>query len=273
MTKKVSAVIPTFNGLTLLKRNLPAVIKCLRDGDEVLVVDDASQDDTVQWVNEHYGDGITRDNAQVTVKVIKNTQNLRFGATVNKGVEAATGELILLLNNDVKPRSDILKYLVPHFDSANVFAVGCLEIEKNSKGQLQHGGKNRLWFQRGLFMHARAKDFSSGNTAWVSGGSGLFDRQKWLLLKGFDALFYPAYWEDIDLSFRARKLGWQVLFEEKAVVEHIHETTHQDVFGQKKIDTMSWRNGQKFAWKNGSLWQKLQYLLWYPYWVIKRGLV
>lgn len=261
MTKKVSVVIPTFNGRALLEKNLPTVSACLRPDDEVIVVDDASDDGTLDWLQDTYPE----------VKGLRNPKNLRFGATANRGVQEASGDLILLLNNDVKPHSDLLTYAVPHFESAHVFAVGCLEHEKNDVGKIQQGGKNRLWFQRGMFIHARADDFSSGETAWVSGGSGLFDRHKWLELGGFDARFYPAYWEDIDLSFRARQRGWQVLFEKKAVVEHHHETTHQDVFGQQKIDEMSWRNAKKFTWKNGTLWQKIQYLLWKPYWLMKQG--
>ena len=61
-----------------------------------------------------------------------------------------------------------------------------------------------------------------------------------------------------------------MLFEEKAVVEHAHETTNDSVFGQGQIDAMSWRNAHKFVWKNGNWWQKLQNVLWRPYWWLKR---
>lgn len=122
-----------------------------------------------------------------------------------------------------------------------------------------------------MFIHSRAEDLRSGPTAWVSGGSGVFDKKKWLEIGGFDRLFYPAYWEDIDLSFQARKRGWKVLFEEKAVVDHNHETTNASVFGQRKMEQMSWRNANKFVWKNGDFWQKFAHILWKPYWWIVRS--
>lgn len=88
----------------------------------------------------------------------------------------------------------------------------------------------------------------------------------WLELAGFDQRFYPAYWEDIDLSFQARKRGWLILFEPQATVEHNHETTNNSVFGQDKIRQMSWSNAIKFTVKNADFLQLVQFYLWRPYW-------
>jgi GT2 family glycosyltransferase len=277
----VSAVIPNFNGQRLLRRYLPAVIACLRSGDELLIVDDASTDSSVAWLVDTFRlkphsttslfsswQGMIRQQTKdLTATVIKNTDNLRFGASCNRGVEQAQGDIILLFNNDVKPRSSVLNFLLPHFQDKTVFAVGCAELEPISprSKEFRLGGKNKLWFERGLFVHSRATEFSSGETAWVSGGSGAFDRSKWLALGGFAPDFYPAYWEDVDLSFRARQRGWKVLFERQAEVEHHHETTNQSAFGQRNIFTMSWRHAQVFVWKNGTWVQKIANILWKPY--------
>lgn len=280
----VTALIPNYNGRRLFEKYLPSVIKTLQPGDELLIVDDTSTDDSVAWLNKtfsatldkgrstadftvHVGSA-TVDHGSITTTCVVNSKNLRFGASCNRGVQLAQHELIFLLNSDVAPHADALKHLYQHFlpepKASTVFGVGCLEIETAQNGA--YAGKQILWFEKGLFMHSKAPDFSAGETAWVTGGSGLFSRSKWLAIGGFDSLFYPAYWEDIDLSFQARKRGWQVLFEPKAVVDHNHETTNQSVFGQRKIAEMSWRNGLKFAWKNASFSQRLSFLLWQPYW-------
>jgi len=163
----------------------------------------------------------------------------------------------------------VLKFLLPYFESPaeTVFAVGCLELEQaeSTSGRAVLGGKNRLWFERGLFVHARAQDYTSGPTTWVSGGSGLFDKAKWLELGGFDEQFYPAYWEDIDLSYRASQRGWKVLFEAKAVVHHTHETTNASVFSQRQTQLFSITNGLRFFWKHATLPQKLAHFCWLPY--------
>lgn len=301
MLKKVSVVIPTYNGQNLLKKFLPSVIDCLRDGDELIVCDDYSPDNSVEWlikkfslklIKKSFNKGELPNNynpnlktvdfklysnkvvfkdsktkKEITVLLISQLVNLRFGATANLGVAMASNNNIFLINSDVKLTSGVVDQLLSNFTNKDVFAVGCMEYERNINGD--KSGKNKLWFSLGFFMHSKADDFKSGDTAWASGGSGMFDRQKWLKLGGFDRLYYPAYWEDIDLSFRALKTGWKVLFDELAVVFHVHETTNIDEFGKAKIELMSWNNGQKFVLKNGNFWQKIMFRIWKPYWDYK----
>jgi GT2 family glycosyltransferase len=279
----VTCIIPTYNGRQLLEKHLPAVEKALKKGDELLIADDASTDDTLIWLKQRYdleetttSKNIERVNAifsgkhkDVDVTVMSNIKNKRFAATCNEAALIAKHDLLLLLNNDVEPSKNIIDVLAPHFVNKDVFGVGCLEDEHGNVG-----GKNILWFERGLFRHNRAPNFTTGETAWVSGGSGMFSKAKWEKLGGFDVGFYPAYWEDVDISFRARQKGWKILFDEKAHVEHIHESTNASVFGQQLMKKLSWRHGQYFTWKNGNLLQKLQFLLWWPYnqWRFARSL-
>lgn len=280
---QVSIVIPSYKGVHLYEKNLPAVLDCMRDGDELIVVDDASgpDDDTIAWFKDHFqvkkaaftdfdADlylGVHRKaNKGLRIVLLVNHTNKRFGANSNRGFHIAKHELVFLINNDVAPHKDCLKYLIPHFDDQQVFAVGCLEHE-TAIGEI--GGRNKLWFERGMFLHSRFKDMSLGETAWASGGSAMFRKSIFEKIGGFDKLYYPAYWEDIDLSFQAKKLGYKVLFEPKAQVDHNHETTNKSVFGEKKMQAMSWRNAKKFTWKNANFWQRLSFLLWQPYWWIK----
>lgn len=274
--KTVSVIIPTYNGLHLLKKHLESVITILRENDEIIIVDDCSTDGTQDYLVKRFDLELVNKNLWVgtvgaltspVLKMIVPEENLRFAGACNLGALVASKDVLFLLNNDVSPKKDVLDFLIPHFDSVDCFAVGCKEYEQDEHGTVS--GRNILWFERGRFMHAKARTMESGETAWVSGGSGVFDRAKWVLLGGFDKRFYPAYWEDIDLSFRARKKGWKVLFEERAIVFHKHESTNSAVFGQKKIDKMSLSNGTIFILKHASFAQYLQYLIWKPYWFVK----
>lgn len=259
-TKKrqpISVIIPTYNGLAFLKKNLPAVVKELQLSDELLIIDDAGSDDSLEWCHTY----LAKHNVK-QFQLIRNEVNLRFAASCNKAVKMATRPLVLLLNNDVSPHRDCFNNLVSHFDDQKLFAVGCKEIE--SKLQVV-GGKNMLWFERGLFVHSRATNFTSGPTAWVSGGSGLFDRQKWLELGGFDLSFYPAYWEDVDLSFRAQQKGWITLFDENAMVDHNHESTNITVFGASSLEVLSFQHSLTFLWKHANTRQRLLFWCWLPY--------
>jgi GT2 family glycosyltransferase/glycosyltransferase involved in cell wall biosynthesis len=282
----ISVIIPTYNGKDLLKRHLESVVHCMREHDELVIVDDASTDDTIEWLTKRLGLQKDEDRAEfheyiyrgkwesenkdIDVTLIQNKENERFGSTCNKGVRLSKHDLIFVVNNDVRPDPHLFSQLVPYFinhQSAahQVFGVGCLEIEGERNSQQKKDGKNKLWFERGLFVHSKADNFTSGNTAWVSGGSGLYSKQKWEEIGGFDSRFYPAYWEDIDLGYRARKKGWKVLFDAEAVVEHHHETTNQAAFGQENMDVMSLKNNILFTWIHSSIIQKLQFFLWLPY--------
>ena len=86
----------------------------------------------------------------------------------------------------------------------------------------------------------------------MCGGSGIFATAIWRRLGGFDSRYYPAYWEDIDLSFQAQKMGYRVWYQPQAVVDHMHQTTNENVFGVEKIQQMSWRSGSRFAWKHAN---------------------
>jgi GT2 family glycosyltransferase len=283
-TLAVSVVIPTYNGRLLLEKHLPAVLACLRPGDELIIADDTSSDDTIEWLSQWWQlqlepteltvvetkvwrgclkiTGWQHDQSgSIDIVLMVNQSNQRFGATCNRAVNLARHGLIFLLNNDVEPAADILNHLVPWFVDSDMFAVGCFEDEAGTEG-----GKNVLWFERGRFQHRRADELVTGPTAWASGGSALFSRAKWLDLAGFEKAYYPAYWEDIDLSFRAKQRGWRVWFDQDAKVKHLHESTNQDVFGQLAMRRMSWQHGNYFTWQHSNWWQKLQVIAWWPYW-------
>lgn len=259
--KSVSIVIPNYKKQPLIK-HLPAVIKaCLPaqagPGAEIIVVDDASPDDTVAYLTKHFPQ----------VKVIVNQTNQRFAVSCNNGFRSAAGEIVVLLNSDVAPKPNFLQPLLKHFDDEQVFAVSCLEIQSAS-GRATFSGQNRCQFKRGFLVHSAAPIGKAGRAAencWATGGSSAFDRKKYLQIGGMDPLYKPAYWEDIDLSWRARQHGFKILFEPQSQVFHNHETTNVSVFGQKKMQIMAFRNQFLFVWKNIRGRKLLEHWLWLPY--------
>lgn len=293
----ISVIIPNYNGRSLLDENLPLLFTALQSGDEVLIVDDASTDDSVATliqqfrleekklpirpeVSEEYVphprlvefqsfQTTTRQAThKITITLLALKKNQRFAGAVNIGAAYAQHHLFFLCNSDVVPAPDALERAARHFNDSDLFAVGCKEFDGDDRHH--PAGKNLLWFERGLFIHSKAIDFSSGPTAWASGGSAVVAADKWFALQGFDMRFYPAYWEDIDLSFRARQRGWKVIFDAEAVVYHKHESTNGSVFGQQAITQMSWKNAFAFTWKQASLLQRIQFSIWLPYWLWKR---
>lgn len=251
----ISIVIPTYNGRSILKESLPAVLGAADGKAEIILVDDASNDGTAGWVKGNYPQ----------IKVLRNERNLRFGGSCNKGVKEAKGEIVFLLNNDVRPEKNFLDPIKDDFEDKNVFAVGCRE--KNVEGNKElYGGRGVSEFRRGLMVHWRPTDQESRRVMWLSGGSMAVRRDLWLKIGGFDRLFRPAYEEDRDVCWQALKAGYKLVFEPRSVVNHIHETTNRVVFGERNIRVYSMKNQLLFVWKNISDCKLLiRHLMWLLY--------
>ncbi len=269
----ITFLIPDFHRLDLLQKNLPSVLAEARAGDEILVSEDGPIPQTLQADFETFIADFSQQarDKKVVFNFVIQPENLRFARHVNAAVALIGSPYFLLLNNDVQLTVGVREQLLAPFadQSQTVFAVTAQELDVNQANQAS--GRNRLWWHLGRFWHSRDENLHElGETAWACGGSSMYHTDLWRQLGGFDSLYYPAYWEDIDLSFAATKRGWSVLYQPQAVVLHIHETTNQSVFGQQKITEMSWRGGTHFAWKNSNFWQKLQFLFFYPYWQLKQ---
>lgn len=251
---KLSVVIPNFNGQKLLEKNLPIILSEIRNI-EIVIVDDASTDESVNFLKKNYPQ----------IKLIEKVTNTGFATTVNLGFKAASGNIVILLNSDVLPKKDFLKPLLTHFDDNSVFAVGCLD-ESWENGHKVKRGRGIGSFKRGFLNHQRG-EINATHTLWVNGGSGAFRKSIWESLGGFDYMYEPFYWEDIDLSFRAQKLGYQVLFENKSVVEHLHDKgAIKTGFSANLIKEIAYRNQFIFVWKNITSTNLLfLHLIWLPY--------
>jgi len=234
----VSVVIPNWNGIFLMEKHLPDVIRA-SPGVEIIVADDMSTDGSVEYLRKNFP----------MVVVVERQKHEGFAACVNAGVHAASGDIVILLNTDVKPEKSFLAPLVAHFRDPGVFAVGCLEKSAEG-GKIIIRGRGLAHWEKGYFIHSRG-EVTGDETAWVSGGSGAFRRSAWNVLGGMDTLYNPFYWEDIDLSYRARKAGWKTLFEPKSIVHHYHEEGKiKREFTPEDVKRIAYRNQYIFIWKN-----------------------
>ncbi len=153
-----SVVIPAYNGRQYLAKNLPAVM-ALGAG-ELVIVDDASTDGTADFIAQKYPQ----------IKLIRNPINRRFPFTVNTGFSHAKGEIIILINQDVKPDQNLIKHVLPHFANPQIFAV---TFNENGRSWADGG------WQNGLLEFTNGKlDNRLHESLWPSGGSAAFRRQR-----------------------------------------------------------------------------------------------
>lgn len=259
---KLSIIIPNFNGEGILRKNLPHVLNSIEEygeNAELIIVDDFSADNSVASIGEFIS-----KNKDFKIKLFQNEINLGFSSTVNKGVKNASGEIVILLNSDVEPRSDFLKHLVPNFVDDNIFAVGFLD-ESEENGKIVQRGRGVGSIRRGFLVHGRG-EIGMRNTLWAAGGSSAFRRSIWQKFGGMDEIYNPFYWDDIDLSYRALKSGYEIVFEDKSVVVHRHsEGSIKNNYTEDKVRRIAYRNQFIFVWKNFDISTLVSHLIWLPY--------
>lgn len=230
----ITVVVPAYKKtdllVTNLKKNLEFFNAC-----EVIIV------------NDYPKESIKRQMKDFNVRLIENKKNLGFGGAVNVGVREAKYNYVMLLNTDTALLDDSFKKALERFKkNKKLFAVSFAQKEKD--GSIV--GKNRIFWIRGFIQHSKSNNIDFGNNAWAEGGASILDKEKFERLGGFDELYSPFYWEDIDLSYRAWKAGHEVLFDPKVLVEHHHESTIGAYFSRPFVAKISYRNQLIFIWKN-----------------------
>ena len=267
--KKILLVIPNYNGFALISKNIPTIVDIFkkRSDVEIIIVDDASRKEEVLNLENF----LAQNTFPIPVGLIKHSVNQGFSSAVDTGAFSKESDYIFFLNSDAVPENDSLDILLAHFEkNPKLFAVGCMDKSIEPEGVVLRGRGIASW-GRGMLIHAKGDVDQGNDTFWVSGGSSIVDSKKFKKIEGFDRIFNPFYWEDIDLSYRAQKAGFEIIFEKKCIVEHRHEEgAIKKHYKKKKINTIAYRNQFIFLWKNitdNSL--VMSHIFWLPYYFIK----
>ena len=251
-TSAATIVIPNWNGRDLLEKYLPSVVAATGQvpGSEVLVVDNASADNSVAFVRERFP----------SVRVLPLEKNLGFGGGSNAGFRAARHDIVVLLNSDMRAEPDFLQPLLAGFTDPQVFSVSCQIFFSDLNKVREETGLTETWWHRGAIRvrhRADAQIRALFPCAYGGGGSSAFDRRKFLELGGFDELLAPFYMEDTDLGYLAWKRGWKNLYQPASVVHHEHRGTIGKHFSSAHIQGVLNKNMLLFTWKNVHEWRRL----------------
>jgi O-antigen biosynthesis protein len=220
----VSIIIPVHNKFELthscLKsiERLPPAAKC-----EIILVDDVSRDLTPLVAPSWMG-----------VRVIRNHSQQGFVGSCNRGAAHARGQYLFFLNNDTEVKPGWLDELVATFAMhGNVGIVGAKLIYPD--GRLQEAG-GIIWEDASGWNYGRNSDPKSPeynyvrDVDYVSGAALMIPKDLFWSVGGFDRRYQPAYFEDTDLAFSVRKLGYRVLYQPfSCIVHHEGATAGTDV--------------------------------------------
>jgi GT2 family glycosyltransferase/glycosyltransferase involved in cell wall biosynthesis len=217
----VSIIIPvynqfayTFNCLESLSVNLSSDLAY-----EIIIVNDASSDETLEQLAT----------LVKGIKVLTNAENSGFIRSCNYGASQAKGQYLYFLNNDTRILENCLESLVKLIiNNPQVGAVGSKLIYANSKQQ-EAGGI--IWNSADGWNYGRLDSPEEPEYNYVrpvdycSGASLLVPTELFKQLGGFSPDFIPAYYEDTDLCFAIRELGYQVLYQPQSNVIHYEGIT------------------------------------------------
>ncbi len=233
----ISVVIPNYNGKKLLEKNLPHVYTALQSSRitdfEIIISDDASKDDSVEFIKTRYP----------SIILIESIANVGFGGNCNRAILKTTKEMVFLLNSDVQLTDGYFIHLTDYFNNANCFGV-MGSIWDESLTHLQDAAKYPSYsFAKinGATNFKYENKEASSLSFFLSGANALINREKLLQLNGFEEAFNPYYFEDLDLGIRAWKHGFQCFFEPKAMCIHpLSSTIKQEP--SDKVKTIVERN-------------------------------
>jgi GT2 family glycosyltransferase len=251
-----------------LEEGLPSVLAATRNSPydtEIIVVDNHSTDGSVEFLRSHYP----------AVERVALERNYGYGEGNNIGVQRATGDVVVLLNNDMIVEEDFLEPLIrPFLEQNDLFAVGSQIYFQDHTRRREETGKTLAFWDKGMvgYTHQSVTPLDMDRrylpVLWASGGAAAFDRRKFLELGGFRSIYAPAYVEDVDLSYRALKRGWRVLLAVHSIVHHKHRATSSRRFERQALEVLVRRNQFLFLWSNvSSRKMMLEHFFFLPLWL------
>jgi GT2 family glycosyltransferase len=234
-------IIVTWNGRRHLDVCLTAVAAQAGVDAETVLVDNASTDGTVAHVRGRYP----------SVRIVELPENRGFAGGNNAGVAAARAPLVAFLNNDTMADPGWLKALAGGLDQAGGFALATSRIvymhdaetiDSAGDGFLRAGGA----FKR-LHGMPSAQAEEQAEVFGACGAACLMPKSVFAELGGFDEEFFASH-EDVDLSYRARLLGYRVRYVPEAIVRHQgsatlgRQSSTAVYYGQRNLEWVYFKN-------------------------------
>lgn len=219
---QVSVVIVNWNGKHLLQRCLPAVLAQDFQDYEVVVLDNGSHDGSADWLTAHYP----------TVRLLRSEQNLGFAGGNNLAIRETSSPYLAALNNDALPAAGWLRELVQAMDACpDVGMCASKMVCADDPTRIDSCGiqvdRAGIAWER----HAGEPDDSSEQVPCLvfgpCAGAALYRRAMLDQVGLFDPDYF-AYYEDVDLAWRAQRAGWRCLYVPSARVVHHHSSTGRE---------------------------------------------
>lgn len=202
---QVSIIIINYNGLKFLPVCLDALEKIDYQDCQVILVDNASNDCSMDWLREY-----VKKNKLINFNLILNKHNLGFALANNQTALGVASEYLFFLNPDTKIEPNVIKILVEAMQSdSNIGICGC---------QIRSYDGEKKW-HTGIGLDIFGYPVNNQKMFYVEGSALMVRAELFKQLGGFDEQYFMFH-EDVDLAWRARLAGYQVVAVPPAVIYH-----------------------------------------------------
>lgn len=251
MQKNVSVIIVNWNGQPLLEKYLRAVSATIPENGELILADNHSTDDSVAWTRNHVP----------ACRIVSLDRNYGYCGGNNRAAREANGDLLLFLNNDVKPEPDWLNPLLDSFDrEPELGAAQPLIRSVREPNRFEYAGaaggfldKYGYPYCRGRVLHHMEEDHGQYDTSpelfWASGAALAIRSDLFRGLGGFDERF-EFHMEEIDLCWRLLRRGHRIRCIPSSRV--YHQGGASLAMDDPRKAYYNFRNSLYMFWKNAS---------------------
>lgn len=227
--KNITVVIPNYNGKKYIEECLHALYN--QDPDtpkySVLIVDNASQDGSLQIIKEQFPQA----------ELVALEENTGFCHAVNLGIQHSDSEFIILLNNDTKVKSGFIKNLYRAISrDEKIFAVSSKMLMWDRPELVDDAG-DRYCVLGWAFSRGKGKETEKYENAVeifaACGGAAIYRKSVFAEIGLFDEAHF-AYLEDIDIGYRAKIFGYSSFYEPEAQVLHYGSASTGSRYNERK---------------------------------------
>lgn len=256
---EVAVVILNWNGKGFLEKFLPSVLASTYHNKRIIVADNASDDDSVSFVRNHFPG----------VEIIVNSNNDGFANGYNNALKKIKSDYYVLLNSDVEVEPGWIEPVISLMESDEMIAVCQPKIlSYHNKQFFEYGGASGGWidkfgypFTRGRVFDDCERDsgqYDDARECFWAGGSAFFIRTAlYHEHGGLDGYFF-AHQEEIDLCWRLQLSGYKIFVQPASVVYHVGGGTLPK--GNSRKTFLNFRNNLIMMYKNLP-WQEAMWKL------------
>lgn len=246
---KVAIVILNWNGRKMMEQYLPSVVEYSCGEAEVIVADNASTDDSVVWLSEHYPH----------LRVILLDQNYGFAEGYNQALRQVDSEYYVLLNSDVEVTHHWLTPLIEEMDAHEEIAA-CQPklLSMTNRDAFEYAGASGGFIDRYGYPFCRGRLFEvveddngqyddAKEVLWATGACMMIRAKDYWEAGGLDGRFF-AHNEEIDLCWRLHRMGKHIFCFPESTVYHVGGGTLPKSNPRKTF--LNFRNNLTMLWKN-----------------------